>query len=465
MMSQDGRIYEYEFGDFRVRTDDLALRHRGVELALAPKVVRTLIAMLERPRVLVTKEALMRSVWGDAPVEEANLTQNVYSLRREFKRAAGDPLIETLPRRGYRFTAEVVKRAAGTSRRTPVTARTSQAWLATAAASLVTGALTLAVGYPSAPAQLAPAAQRAYDLGWFYWRGDTPTSVRAGIAQFDRVIAATPQSPLGYAAAAVCYAKLSDLESSAQAVADADAANRLADESVALDARSPMALAARGFVEWDLDADNDGAVADLAASVAADPTIPVARMWYGNLLMWRGEASAAHRQLQLAADADPTLPGIDYAVGFDDYLLRDYPDAAAYAKIAIGDPWTAAESHLLLAAAYDEEHRFGAAIGALQTMSHVASTELAVSGTLAHVYASMGERARARAELARVERLSTEFQGRPVLTAVAYAANGLPDEAFAWLSRLPAADRAAFALDPRFDTLHGDPRFKRWLHG
>lgn len=462
-MHQDDPIYEYEFGDYRVRTDDLVLRHRGAGAALAPKVVKTLLALLEKPGLLVTKDELIRSVWGDAPIEEANLAQNVYSLRREFVRASVETFIETLPKRGYRFRADVVKRVIGADPPAPSAVRSSGAWLGAAAASLVAGALTLGFGYPSTPAQLSPDARRAYVLGWYYWRGDTPTSLRASIAQFDRVITAQPRSPLGYAAEAVSYTKLSDLESSAPAVADADTANRLAEEAVTIDPRSPMARAARGFVEWDLDADNGRAAADLVAAVDSDPTIAVAHMWYGDLLMWRGDASAAHHQLQIAAGLEPALPGLDYALGLDDYLLRDYTDTIAYAKIAAGDPWSSEESHLLLAAAYDEERRFGAAIDALRPMSHVVSTELAVSGTLAHVYASMGKRTRAREELMIVERLSTQYQGRPVLTAVAYAANGDPDEAFAWLSRLPSSDRAAFALDPRLDSLHRDPRFIRWL--
>jgi hypothetical protein len=89
---------------------------------------------------------------------------------------------------------------------------------------------------------------------------------------------------------------------------------------------------------------------------------------------------------------------------------------------------------------------------------------IAISGTIAHVYASMGDRARARKALGVVERLSGRFQQRPVLTALAYVANDHPDEAFAWLSRLSEGDRKVFALDPRFDPLRHDRRFQQWLH-
>jgi len=77
----------------------------------------------------------------------------------------------------------------------------------------------------------------------------------------------------------------------------------------------------------------------------------------------------------------------------------------------------------------------------------------------------MGDRARSQRELQAVERLSRRYQYRPVLTAIAYLANGQLDEAFAWLSRLPQSDRRLFALDPRFDPIRHDRRFEHWLDG
>src|SRR5450755_2902061 len=100
-------VKEFAFGEYRLRTDDLVLRCRGLAVALAPKVALTLVALIERAGEVVSKEDLFQTVWGDSAVEESNLSQNIYTLRRHFEANGDASLIETLPRRGYRFTGDV----------------------------------------------------------------------------------------------------------------------------------------------------------------------------------------------------------------------------------------------------------------------------------------------------------------------------------------------------------------------
>jgi len=98
----------YEFENFRLDADSLLLFRDGVQLPLTPKVVATLRPLVERHGEVVTKDDLMSAVWPDTQVEEGNLTQNLYLLRKTLgNNSAGTPFIETLRRRGYRFSAEV----------------------------------------------------------------------------------------------------------------------------------------------------------------------------------------------------------------------------------------------------------------------------------------------------------------------------------------------------------------------
>jgi DNA-binding winged helix-turn-helix (wHTH) protein/TolB-like protein len=98
----------YTFGPFRYDAAQRLL-FRGSELvALAPKTLDTLHALLERRGQVVEKAELMKLVWPDTHVEEIGLARNISLLRK----ALGDdsdrnPYIETIPRRGYRFAAEV----------------------------------------------------------------------------------------------------------------------------------------------------------------------------------------------------------------------------------------------------------------------------------------------------------------------------------------------------------------------
>ena len=94
----------YEFGPFCVDTRERVLLRDGKPVPLKPKVYETLLALVRRSGHVVDKEALMKEVWPDAFVEDNNLTGNIFALRRAL---AEHQYIETVPRRGYRFTAEV----------------------------------------------------------------------------------------------------------------------------------------------------------------------------------------------------------------------------------------------------------------------------------------------------------------------------------------------------------------------
>jgi len=103
----------YEFGSFRFdSTQHLLLQDQQV-IPLAPKAAETLAVLVEKHGQLVEKEELMKAVWPDTFVEEANLTVHVSALRKLFQeQAPSGGYIETVPRRGYRFVAPVLERLA-----------------------------------------------------------------------------------------------------------------------------------------------------------------------------------------------------------------------------------------------------------------------------------------------------------------------------------------------------------------
>lgn len=98
----------YEFGPYRLDTAERLLLRDGEPVPLTPKAFETLVALVQRSGHLVEKDELMRAVWSDAFVEESNLTNNVYALRKMLGAGEnGQSYIETVPKRGYRFTAMV----------------------------------------------------------------------------------------------------------------------------------------------------------------------------------------------------------------------------------------------------------------------------------------------------------------------------------------------------------------------
>jgi TolB protein len=104
----------YEFGPYRVDTSQRLLTRDGKPVALTPKAFETLLALIESSGRVVKKDDLMKRVWPDAVVEEANLARHVYALRKALGDDNGEPVyIETIPKLGYRFVSSVTEIPAG----------------------------------------------------------------------------------------------------------------------------------------------------------------------------------------------------------------------------------------------------------------------------------------------------------------------------------------------------------------
>jgi DNA-binding winged helix-turn-helix (wHTH) protein/tetratricopeptide (TPR) repeat protein len=102
--------YLYEFDGFRADPVRRRLSRGGDVVALTPKAFTILIALLEKRGQVVDKEDLLQQVWPDTFVTEANLTQNISSLRKALGERANDPrYVITVPGQGYSFVADVLE--------------------------------------------------------------------------------------------------------------------------------------------------------------------------------------------------------------------------------------------------------------------------------------------------------------------------------------------------------------------
>ena len=104
----NGENHIFEFGQFRLDEEERILSRNGEPLPLAPKVFDTLVVLVRHRGHLLEKNKLMEEVWPDTFVEEINLAVNISTLRKVLGESdSGRPFIETVPKRGYRFVAEV----------------------------------------------------------------------------------------------------------------------------------------------------------------------------------------------------------------------------------------------------------------------------------------------------------------------------------------------------------------------
>lgn len=108
-MSEVLKRIRYEFGRFRFDPHQHVLSDEQQRpVALTPRAFDMLLYLVERADQLIEKAALMKAVWPNVIVEENNLSQHLSALRRALDDGSeGERYIMTVPRRGYRFVAEV----------------------------------------------------------------------------------------------------------------------------------------------------------------------------------------------------------------------------------------------------------------------------------------------------------------------------------------------------------------------
>jgi len=100
-------VLGYKFGPFYLDVAGRVLLHQGVITSLQPKAIETLLLLIENRGAVVTRERILEHVWPGTFVQEANVSQNIWALRKVLVRDGYPDPIETVSRRGYMFSAEV----------------------------------------------------------------------------------------------------------------------------------------------------------------------------------------------------------------------------------------------------------------------------------------------------------------------------------------------------------------------
>ncbi len=284
-------------------------------------------------------QSLPDRVWPEGFVEEANLTQNIYVLRKVLRSGGLTHAIETVPRVGYRFTAPV--RQLGEPPRVqvvvPAFRRRLRAALGSAAfafASLLLVASHGAGQRSAAPAALSENGARLYQIGTYYWSLRTREGVRKSLSYFAKVVDADPASARGYAALADANVAMGDYcygtHSPAVYFARAQA---YAKKALALDPNSAEAHAAIGFLAMHRK-QMAVAINELDRAIALDESYAPAYEWRGMVLLERGK-TAGLRDLQTAERLNPLSVTTTAWLGSVAYAGRRFDDAILYSSQAL----------------------------------------------------------------------------------------------------------------------------------
>ncbi len=469
----------YRFGPFRLDREPLMLSFGEAPIALGPKVVETLLALVEHPGDILSKSELLARVWPEGFVEEANLAQNIYVIRKALRLRWERDAIETVPRRGYRFTAPVSQEADIPAQAPDVTAVTERprrrAWssLAAAAAAIVlllgvaVGGLAHARQPLRGAAALSPDGARLYSMGKFYWNQRTADGISKSLRYFDQVTASDPHNPLGYAGLAVAYAIEGDYGFGPITKTRAFArARTYADRALALDSDSAEAHAALGLVEIKQHHAVAGQI-EYRRAIALDPAYAPAHQWYGMALLREGRGSEAFDELHKAAVLDPESVAATDWLSEAAYMSRRYTQAVRYAQQALDLSPERFDAYQAMGLAYEALGDYRSAIAAYQRYgASCATCRLEAAALLAHVYAASHDYPDAAAELrvAQAGMANDAVDPEDVITAL--VAMGRRSEALQMLRRAQHSQFGGMlAIDPRMDPVRDDARFRPFTQG
>jgi DNA-binding winged helix-turn-helix (wHTH) protein/TolB-like protein len=115
------RVRYYDFEEFRFDVDNQQLFKHGEPVSLTQKTTELLLFLIRNKGKTITKQEFFESVWAESFVDETNLTQHIYRIRKTLgKGAEGSIFIETIPKLGYKFNAIVNEVCVEETAETPV---------------------------------------------------------------------------------------------------------------------------------------------------------------------------------------------------------------------------------------------------------------------------------------------------------------------------------------------------------
>jgi DNA-binding winged helix-turn-helix (wHTH) protein/tetratricopeptide (TPR) repeat protein len=452
------------FSVFELNLDEPALRRAGRRVALQQQPLRALVLLASRAGRVVTRDELRRALWPDGT--HVDFERGINFCLNQVRTALRDParsshFIETLPRVGYRFVADV--RIAAFEEAVPAArSRRPHRFLALAACAL---GLTATSG-DWAPRrsrvvlEIDPQAQQAYLRGLLLLQ-------RPGAAAWDEATrafeTATAREPaFANAQAALARVLLGSSEAGFRPAAEAMPRARTAalaalrEDPRQADAWVSLALVRLRY-DWDWNAADD-----LDRALALQPDLARAHRVRAAYLSARGDHDHAIAAAQHAVALDPLCPTLNGDLGWYYYCARRFSEAAVQWRLSVavqgdGGPRDRLVDALRQMGRPDEAWREAEA-----TMRHAGVPPAAIAEL-----AARGPEAGLRAFLSGSAEYLKDHGASLERLAALHAAGGDDDQALALLERA-ARERSwglvgSLAADPDFASLTGRPRYTRLL--
>jgi len=416
----------FRFADFELDGRSRELKKRGQRLRVQQQPLQILAMLVAAPGDVVTRDELRERIWG--PSTHVDFDRAINKAITRLRQLLGDDLarprfIETLPKRGYRFVADVTRLA---SRR-----------------------------------QIKDDAKEAYLKARHFWNKRTPDDLKRSIEYFHRAIERDPDYPLAWTGLADAHTMIGifGLRPPSEVFPPAKAA---AERALALDeslAEGHTVLAEiQKLYDWNWDA----AERSYRHALELDPGYAVAHQWYAQLLSVLGRHDEAQAEMEAARRCDPLSPAIAVFFSFIACEARRYDAAVAAGHDALELDANAPLTHYVLGRAYAKAGNTANAIAALEKGISLAGWFPAMEGALGYVYARAGARPRAEQILATLRHRRLTQYVSPIDLAQVCLGLGDADGTMALLEEgyRSHAVRMMIIGDPFFSELGSDARYR-----
>ncbi|HEX8336670.1 MAG TPA: tetratricopeptide repeat protein, partial [Pyrinomonadaceae bacterium] len=308
-------------------------------------------------------------------------------------------------------------------------------------------------------------AHQLYVAGRYFATRRTADGLRQAVERLERAVERDPRFASAWSELADCYALMNWYVDPPPAGAW-EKAVAAALRAVEADDTLAEAHASLGFVKLYYERDWEGAERELSRAVELKPESAVARRWHAFNLSAMGRHDEAVTEIESARECAPRSPVVATGVANVLFLAGRFDEAIEQCQRALELDPGSMSTHIVLRWCYERKGMCDEALAVYEQERAFAGDSPMTCAKYAHVLASCGRKAEARAEL---EQITSRGEARGALcyeVAVVYALLGDREGALEWLGRAArehAVGLAFVRVDPRLDALRDDARFNELL--
>ena len=315
---------------------------------------------------------------------------------------------------------------------------------------------------------VAPSVYEAYLKGRYYWNQRTADSIRTAVRHFENAIALDPTYAPAYASLADCYNLLGTVMVAGGSPREwRPKAMEAAIRALQIDGELGEAHATLGYIRH-YDWQWTEAEQSFLRAISLNPNHALARIWYANFLCSLRRFDEAVAQVLSARDLDPLSLIVSTNVGWVFYRARRNEEAIAEYQRGLSLDPTYQQAHMRLIDAYLAVGRFDDAIDESEMLVRLSNGNLADVMLRERTKLLAGRPNEFERRLDELIASGSKGYASPAAIANAYFAVGRNDHGFVWLDRSfreRTNNMAYLAVEPVYDGVRDDPRFKAMLRG